>query len=153
MRLDTVLTNQLRIPTTGMKKYDVIYRQFSGLLTEIKSTTFYKDNGRLNWSGDESELTCSVYFIQREDGVVKVVSSGLMGVNAYHILKDHLEADIKADVIECKIPDALIRKCIHSDFGALAYIALRHPDWRVRKDLATQLLEYEDAQTNPSQSA
>ena len=91
-----------------------------------------------------------MYLVQREDGVVKVVLAGLDGANAYHILNEHLDPDVKAEVIECKISNALLIKCRDSDSGVIAFYAFHHPEWEIRKGLALGLLEREDAKENTS---
>lgn len=79
------------------------YSQFDSLQAEVTATKFYRDQGQLH-QPHEFAVTDLVYLVQREDGVVKVVPAGLMGVNAYHILKEHLDSDVRAEVIECRVP-------------------------------------------------
>lgn len=147
MKIDRDIAKQLRIPTKGMQEFRITYRQFDSIQTEVNATKFFRDEGQLYSSGDETEL---VYLVQREDGVVEVVLAGLDGVNAYHILKEHLDPDVKAEVIECKISNALLIKCRDSDVGVLTFYAFHHPDREIRKGLALGLLECEDAKENTS---
>ncbi|GAB2190479.1 hypothetical protein MAH1_20870 [Sessilibacter sp. MAH1] len=155
MKLDKEMAGQLYIPTAGMESFDVVnHREVlltTGLYEVLRKTLFFRDKGQLHWSDDPSELTELVYLVQREDGVVKVVRAGLMGVNAYEILKEHLDPEIQAEVIECRISYALWVKCRDSETGVLAFYAFHHPDWEVRKGLAIGLLERENAHTNTCQ--
>lgn len=150
MQLDNKLAEQLRIPTVRMEEFDIPYKDAllsTRLYEEFRRTRLFRDKGQLHLTEDTSDLTCPVYFIQREDGVVKVVYAG-SGDHPVGFLKEHLDPEIHAEVIECRISNALWVKCRDSETGVLAFIAFHHPDWEVRKGLAIGLLEREYAQAN-----
>jgi len=138
MKLDKTFAAQVYIPTDGMEPFDVLNHHpvvlKTGLYDDFKFTKFYHDGGQLNWSDEKSEPTHLVYFIQREDGLVKVIHAG-SGEHAATFLKPHLAAGIRAEVIECRTSEAIFRKCRDCEYGVLAFFALHHPDWRVRKEL------------------
>ncbi|WJG10365.1 hypothetical protein [Aliiglaciecola sp. LCG003] len=140
MKFDKNTFKQVRIPTAGMKPFKVIYPQFSEVLNKAKMTQGYADGGQLIHHEDNNLER--VYFVQREDGYCVVIGAG-SGDNAYHLLEEHLDENIKAEVILCKVPAAAVstyeKGYLNSEFGALEFIAQHHPDSHVRVDIIARL--------------
>jgi hypothetical protein len=158
MKLDNKLASQLRIPTTGMEEFNLINKQnvliTTGLYDEIKSTRFFRENGKLHHN--HNQPTSYALFIQREDGLVLVCPCS-SGIAHFENIKGYLSADIKADVILCSVPaDSVSRHekgYLNSEYGALEFLAQHHPSGAARVVAIAELSEREYAQANTSQSA
>lgn len=150
MKLSRELANQLRISTRGMERFELIRKIYAncGLYDEFRSTKFWKDKGQLEWLWGRELLTDPAYFIQRADSQFKVVVGISDRYIALHCLKEYLDEDVDAKVIECKVPELLARRCRESEMGVYDFVALRHPSWEVRKAVAMKILEWDDAQDN-----
>jgi hypothetical protein len=85
--------------------------------------------GQLHWPHGEGVQTATVYFVQREDGLMRVVVAGVEG-SMRPLLADCLDPNIKAQVIECKVPlrdvdvSNLTRLYVEEP---LAFVGNRHP--------------------------
>ena len=90
-------------------------------------TTFFRDKGQLHWQHNE-EPTNTVYFVQREDGVIRVVPAGAE-FNIRPILSPHLDPSVQAEVIECQVPAREVRLYVEQP---LAFIGDRHPSHETR---------------------
>lgn len=156
MKLNKQLAKLLRIPTTGMKSFDILNHQSvivtTGLYDEIKSTRFFRDAGQLHC--DQDEPTESAFFIQREDGRIYVVSAGV--APSIELIREYLDPDIKADVILCAVAAENLsrygKRFLNEEYGPLEFLAQHHPSHGVRVRVIADLSEMADAQANSSRT-
>ena len=145
MKLDKELAGQLYVPTTGMEPFNIINHQSvivtTGLYDEIKSTQFFRDVGQLHC--DHSGHTLPAFFIQREDGLLHVVSAG--GAPSVELVREYLDPDLKAEVILCEVDaDNLSRAgkgFLNAEYGVYEFLAKHHPSCEVRSGVLKGLLE------------
>lgn len=151
MQLDKELAKELRIPTTGMESFNIIRYQDKMLPTgqydELKSARAYRENGMLHH--DHNESVDYVYFIQREDGQI-FVGAAPNGIVHFGVIKEHLDPDIKADVIRCAVPARYARRfgCgyLNPKYGPLEFLAQHHPSQKVRIKVTAMLYESAEEQ-------
>lgn len=147
MGVDNELAKRLWIPTVGMESFDVVTSREIFLPTrlydEITLTKFYTDSGQLHHN--HNGATQSVYYVQREDGKLNVVSAGLEPSNAFPILRKYLDPKIKAEVIKCNVPAESVQKYeqgyLNSEYGALEFLAQHHPSGDARVQAIALLME------------
>ncbi len=138
MQLNDLLT-RLTIPTGGMERFTPRYSQH---WHEARLTTFFRDKGQLHWPHGDCVQTATVFFVQREDGLMRVVVAGVEG-SMRPLLADCLDPNIKTQVIECKVPlrdvdvSNLIRLYVEEP---LAFVGSRHPVHQSRVDALAILL-------------
>lgn len=147
MKLNKQIAKQLRIATGNMKSFDVLTSREvwmpTKLYDEITLTKFFLDAGQLHH--DHTGPTLPVYFVQRQDGEVHVVSAGLEPSNAFPILKKYLDPEVKAVVIRCDVPAEYLgtheRGYLNSEYGALEFLVQHHPSGDARVKAIALLME------------
>lgn len=150
MKLNKKLVKLLRIPTRGMKPFDILNHQpviiKTGRYDEIKSTRFFRDTGQLHHY--HSGSTLPAFFIQREDGRLHVVSAG--AAPSVELISEYLDPDVKADVILCEVLAENIsryeKRFLNAEYGPLEFLARHHPSQSVRVKVIADLLEIANAQ-------
>lgn len=149
MQLDKELAKELRIPTSGMERLNVIRYQHTvmptGLFDELLSTRAYRENGMLHH--DHSKPVDYVYFVQREDGQV-FVGHAPDGIIHFEIVKECLDSHVKAQVIRCAVPVECVRRfgCgyLNPEYGPLEFLAQHHASHAVRVKVTAMLCEAVD---------
>lgn len=152
MKISRELAKVWHISTQSMERFELFSKSHirTGLNDEFNSTKFWQDKGQLHWRADRKELTCLAYFIQRADADIRLVFGTDDRSYAHYALREHLDPDVNAVVIECKIPEEMVNvgRKISFNRAILDFIALRHPSWQIRKVAAKHVLEYMDEQEN-----
>lgn len=146
MQLDKELTKEVRIPTTGMEPFNIIRYQDrmlpTGLYDELKSTKAYRENGMLHH--EHNGPTEYAYFIQREDGYV-FVGAAPTGIVHFEIIKEHLDPELKSEVILCAVPAQSVRRFgngyLAPEYGPLEFLAQHHPSQAVRVKVTAMLFD------------
>lgn len=153
MKLDKNTFKQLRIPTSGMQPFNIVKHQerlmITGMFDELKQTRAFRENGMLHNTDDKSPAY--VCFIQREDGLM-VIDVASTGIVYFDIIKEHLDPELKADVILCPVPADEI-SYLNSEYGALLFIGRHHPDHQTRVDALGKYCEINPPKLNEEQKA
>ncbi|MBB3230959.1 hypothetical protein [Halomonas stenophila] len=114
------------IPIKGMERFKPPYLK-NCPWPEATLTTFFRDKGQLHWQHNKGP-TNTVYFVQRGDGVIRVVPAGPES-NIRPILSPHLDPRVQAEVIECQVPAQEVRFYVEQP---LAFIGANHPRHETR---------------------
>jgi len=137
MKLSRTFLQQVRIPTSGMEKFEIIHNLKhvidTGLYDELRYTSFYRNLGQLEDNADRfpGEPLVHAYYVQREDGVVAVDACDSRGNIHYEFIKEHLDPHVKATVITCRVPACHVpgrgKGYLNSKYGGLEFLAQHHP--------------------------
>lgn len=101
-------------------------------------TTFYEDRGQLHWKHGRNVQTLCGYFVQSWDRemcfVIEEPELGLCSV------KPHLDANIKSEVIKCRVPIDIAWEYEQKERGALVFLSAFHPTHQARVEALSELL-------------
>ena len=151
MKLSREFLQQVRIPTKGMERFEIIRNLKSvintGVFDELRYVSFYRDLGQLE---DYAALFVGeplvyAYYVQREDGVVVVDTCDSRGNIEFDFIKRHLDSHVKATVIACRVPACNVPRYglyyLNSECGALEFLAHHHPSPTARVAAIAKLME------------
>lgn len=132
-----------RIPTEGMielTRESGVYPM--GALNDDRArlTLFYEDRGQLSWAHGRGCQTVTGYFIQSIDGEMFFVAERSA---AGEDVLPFLDANIKSEVIRCRVPMTLDTLYENKEMGVLLFLGDYHPSILKRVDaLGTFLKRY-----------
>ena len=102
-------------------------------------TSYYEDTGQLCWSFGRGIKTKTAYLIQANDRQMFVVIEPDDKRYTAEALAQHLDANIPAEVIKCRVPADMSHHYEHEKHGVQLFLAQFHPSPDTRGALASFL--------------
>lgn len=127
------------IPTDEMKIIDMYSGEHKHQGDCVRLTKFFEDAGQLHWKHGRGVQTINGYFVQAWDQeMVFVVEDRALNIGS---VAQYLDANIRCEVIKCRVPLDEAYKYEQAQYGALLFLSEFHPSHQMRVDALEEMAE------------